>query len=160
MKTDKKAIEGIFMAGTSACLLVILFTMVTMSTFGQNSHDQTQILQQCIDLPDLQQYYPYENDSVRKPVCILQHGVSFPSGIEVSKFGKSVLLCDKSQIAAMGINSYFLFWEFKIDQNSAKIDFVYNYVDSGSLPKKQKISVELKKIKDSWAVVNSKMEER
>jgi hypothetical protein len=140
--------------------LITLFTLATCFAVGQSRQDQAQVLQHCIDLPGLQKYYPMNDEGKPKQICILQHGVSFPPDIEVSKFGKSVLLCDKSQIAALGINSYFLFWEFKIDQNSAKVDFVYNYIDSGTLPKMQKMTVELQKSNDSWAIVNANMEER
>ena len=140
--------------------LMILFTMATISAIGQSRNDQTRILQQCIDLPDLQQYYPYETDGVRKPVYILQHGVSFPSDIEVSKFGKRVQLVDKAQLSYLKISSYFLFWEFKTDQNSAQVDFVYNFINADNLPRMKRVNLELQKNNETWTVSKTKIEER
>lgn len=137
---------------------IVFFALTTICTFGQNKPDQTQILQKCIDLPAIQLCFPADNDGGKKQICILQHGVSFPSNIEVSKFGKDVLLYDKSQLSAAGITSYFLFWEFKIDNNIAKVDFVYNFININMQAKMKKINLEFIKDKEVWTISSTKIE--
>lgn len=140
--------------------LIILLITTSICIYGQSRQDQAQILQQCIDLPELQQYFPIGNDATPKQICILQHGVSFPSAIEAAKFGKSVQLMDKKQLSESGTNSYFLFWEFKTDQNAAHVDFVYNYIGSDSQPKMQRVILELQKRGEVWIVVKTNIEEK
>jgi hypothetical protein len=138
--------------------LIFLLTIASICTFGQNQQDQTQILQKCIDLPLLQQYFPKDSDGNYKAVVILQHGVSFPLNTTISKFGKSIQFMDKSQLSNLGINSFFLFWEFKIELNSAKVNFAYNYITTNNQPMIKKVSLVLQKANNLWIVSETKTE--
>jgi hypothetical protein len=151
--TDK---NNIMKKGT----MIILFVTAAILTFGQSRQNKAQILQKCIDLPELQQYFPFDHAGNPKQICILQHGVSFPVDLEVSKFGKSILFMDKTQLSDNGITSYFLFWEFKTDQNSAQVDFVYNFINTDNLPRIQKVNLELQKNNETWTVSKTNIEER
>ena len=91
-------------------LLIFAILLVTVCSRAQNADDMIVILQKCIDLPELQQYFTDDSAGSPKQVCILQHGVSFPIDIEVSKFGKTILFMDKTQLSDNGVTSYFLFW--------------------------------------------------
>lgn len=110
-------------------IILLLFTIIGLSinVNAQNSVEDTKILQKCIDLPVLQQYYPVDKNNTQKQLFILQHDIHFPLSIDVRTAGKRVLFLDKSQIAEQGIHSYFLFWEWKVNEKIAIIDFVYNY---------------------------------
>lgn len=142
-----------------------IFTLILLVAFGfiirieaQTPGDVTMILQKCIDLHDLQQVYPVNNDGSLKQLNVLQHGVSFPSNTNVSKSGLKVRFVDKNQLAAENIKSYFLFWKFEIIQNSANVDFIYNFLDSENLSKMTHVIVEMQRTGTEWTVSNSKTE--
>ena len=144
-----------------------LFTLILLVSFGfitrieaQAPGDITMILQKCIDLPDLQQIYPVNNDGSLKQLNVLQHGVSFPSNTNVSKSGLKVRFVDKNQLAAEEITSYFLFWEFVIDNNSAKVDFIYNFMDTDNTPKMYRVIIEMQRAGDGWTATSTKTEGR
>ena len=144
-----------------------LFTLIFFTVFGlmtnieaQVPDDITMILQKCIDLPDLQQIYPVNNDGSLKQLNVLQHGVSFPSNTNISKSGLKVRFVDKNQLADEEITSYFLFWEFVIDNNSAKVDFIYNFQDTDNTPKMYHAKLEMRKSGDEWSVSGTKEERR
>ena len=144
-----------------------IFTLILLVAFGliakieaQTPGDITMILQKCIDLPDLQQIYPVNNDGSLKQLNVLQHGGSFPSNTNVSKSGIKVRFVDKNQLAAEEITSYFLFWEFVIDNNSAKVDFIYNFMDADNTTKMYHEKLEMRKLGDKWIVSGTKEERR
>lgn len=138
-------------------LIFLMGLVLSMDVVAQTSGDIVTILQKCIDLPELQQYIPLNTEGNSDQIYVLQHGVSFPFSTEVYKFGKKVQFVDKGQLASKGITSYFLFWEFKVEQDSAKIDFVYNYIGSDNLPKTQRVILEMQKKEGFWAITNSKL---
>lgn len=140
--------------------LIILFATATICSFGQSRQDKAQILQLCIDLPELQQYYPLGSDGTHKQIAVMQHGVSFDTDIEVSKFGKNIQFLDKNEISVFGITSYFLFWTYRIEENAAHIDFVYNYIDADDQPSMQRVIVNLQRRSSSWIVQNTNLERR
>lgn len=136
-----------------------IFTLILLVAFGfitrieaQTPGDVPMILQKCIDLPDLQQFFPTNNDVRLKQLFVLQHGVSFPANTNVLKSGIKVRFVDKNQLAAENIKSYFLFWKFEIIQNSASVDFIYNFQDSDNLPKTFHVVMELQRTGSGWTV--------
>jgi hypothetical protein len=144
-----------------------IFTLILLVSFGfitrieaQAPGDITMILQKCIDLPDLQQFFPVNNDGSLKQLYVLQHGVSFPSNTNVLKSGLKVRFVNKNQLAAEEITSYFIFWEFVIDNNSAKVDFIYNFMDADNTTKMYHEKLEMRKLGDKWIVSGTKEERR
>ena len=144
-----------------------IFTLILLVSFGfitrieaQAPGDITMILQKCIDLPDLQQFFPVNNDGSLKQLYVLQHGVSFPSNTNVLKSGLKVRFVNKNQLAAEEITSYFIFWEFVIDNNSAKVDFIYNLMDADNTTKMYHEKLEMRKLGDKWIVSGTKEERR
>jgi hypothetical protein len=141
-------------------LILMLTLFVSIKISAQASGDVTMILQKCIDLPDLQQFYPVNVDGSHSKVYVLQHGVSFPLSTEITRFGKKVQFITKNDLATGEIKSYFLFWEFKVEQNTADIDYVFNYPGSDEHPGIQHIILTLKKNDGIWNVVSTKIEGR
>lgn len=132
--------------------LSLLVLAVSINISASEPDDIRKILQKCIDLPELQKLYP---ESIQ--VYVLQHGISFSSGIDVTKFGKKVLFINKSQLESGNIKSYFLFWEFKIEHASANIDFVYNYPGKDNIPVTQRVILRLQKEGETWSVVKTEI---
>jgi hypothetical protein len=136
-------------------LFFFFFITTPLFIMAQSNEDIARILQKCIDLPELQQ-----NINSFENVYVLQHGVSFPSTINVTKSGKRVQFITKSQLATENIQCYILFWEFKVEANSAKIDFVLNYSDHGTVSKTIHYLVDMVYTGQTWNVTKVKSEER
>ncbi|MCE5348066.1 MAG: hypothetical protein LLG13_17510 [Bacteroidales bacterium] len=141
-------------------LFTLIFLVIlgfTIKVNAQNSGDMAKILQKCIDLPELQQYIPRNSNGSFSGIYVLQHGVSFPANTEAYKSGMRVQFINKDQLASGTINNYFLFWELNIEQNSAKVDFVYHYPVSGYIAT-QRVILELQKSGDAWNVTDTKIQ--
>lgn len=116
--------------------------------------DEAQILQKCVDLPQLQAYYPRDVNGVTKQLNVLQHGVSFPENINVSANGKNLSFLSKKQIGQT--DAYFLFHEFRISETSATVAFVYQYSETPLVV----VNLELSKMGDTWSITKSQIEKR
>ena len=138
--------------------MFIFFVFISICSIGQTRNDQALILQKCIDLPELQQSYPVAADGTISQINVLQHGISFPVDIEVSKSGMPLAFVSKSDINDRHIESFFLFWTFDIVNDQARVQFTYN---NSKIEKKATIvELNLQKENNVWTIVNSKIEER
>jgi len=129
---------------------MVLFVSTNLS--AQAPEDVTAILRRCVDLPELQELFTKDSNGDFSQVYVLQHGVSFPTNITVVKFGKNISFIEKYQLDPATVKSYFLFWEFSVDNGSAKVDFVLNYIDSTNNPATTRVILEMKKVDDNWIV--------
>lgn len=138
--------------------MIFIITSFCFSLHGQTPGDMTKVLQKCLDLPDLLSDYPKNPDGSYKQLAIMQHGVSFPSDIQVSKFGQKVLLKSKQEVVN-GNDTYFLFYDFTLNSTTARIAyaFYYNPADSEAVIL---VNLELEKNGNEWSVVQSKIERR
>jgi len=123
------------------------------------SNDSTEVLKKCIELPQLQQYYPKQTNGTSYALKVMQHGVSFSLSTNISHNGKSVLFLSKSQINENNEEAYFYFNEFVITGDKARVDFAFNYNFSNEA-KMQKVSLELQKISSGWVISQTKIETR
>lgn len=100
-------------------LFLFMGIMGSHSVKAQTTNDQAAVLQKCMDLPALQQYFPRNSDSGYKELVVMQHGVSFPANISVTHGGDSPLFKSKGQIANDANDAYFYFNSFNVMPNSA-----------------------------------------
>jgi len=154
-----------------AVLISILFSslFISLQSFAVSqdlkiekvyfSNDSTEVLKKCIELPQLQQYYPKQTNGTSNALKVMQHGVSFALSTNISHNGKSVLFLSKSQINENNEEAYFYFNEFVITGDKARVDFAFNYNFSNE-SKMQKVSLELQKISSGWVISQTKIETR
>lgn len=141
----------------------LLFSFILglgICAMGQLSDQQALILQKCIDLPELQEFYPSNPDGNKKALHILQHGVSFPTDITVRKFGKPLVFDDKQGIHNSPFPAYFLFQEFSIEQTVARIAFAYYYEPAQNPEAVILVNVVMTKSNGEWRIENSQIERR
>jgi len=139
-------------------LLLGLCLLFTAQLVAQSRSDKALILQKCIDLQELQQSYPVAADGTISQIYVLQHGISFPENIEVSKSGKPLAFVSKSDINDQHIESFFLFWTFDIVNDQSHVQFTYN---NSKIEKKATIvELNLQKENNVWTIVKSKIERR
>jgi hypothetical protein len=132
-----------------------IFSLLTLLVFAGQSYAQTdedkrQVLQQCIDLPALQNYYHSEKPG-RIPL-IIESNEKMPA-LRVSKFGQSVQFMTEDEISAAGKEAYLDFSRFEIIGDNATA--VFRYRVEGIM-----LTVLLKKSGGQWTVTESKLMER
>ena len=137
-------------------LLIFAMLLGVVYSRGQSATDQAVVLQKCLDLPELQQYYPVAAGGIHQQVYIMQYPYVFPAGIQVSKFGKVVQIVDRSTVVDKQAVAYFLFQTFSIKGNKANVtfDFYYNYNTNKTFLNS---TVVLNKNGDTWTVSDSKL---
>ena len=138
----------------SITLIVLLVIGITMQLFAQSQNDQEQILKKCIDLPDLQHYYPLETNGGLKQLNIIQYPVSFPSEILLSKAGNNVNFLTMSEFSENKVKAYFMFRSLQIKGKAAVATLNYFYNCIGESFKMLSIYVEFEKSGLSWNVIN------
>lgn len=127
--------------------LIILFAVASICSFGQTTEDQTQILQKCIDLSELQQLY-----QPNEQVYVLQHHpVFYPSGLPVKKFNKELKHLSPTELLELSPNGYLLFKKFEVKVDVSQVLYEYNYKAGGNL-KTLAIELNFKKEGESWNI--------
>lgn len=126
----------------------------------QDAGDQAQVLQICLNLAALQPYYPKNKKGEIDRQYVLQHGISFPADMAVAVAGKTPAFLDKAALAKEEPPAYFLFYEFALTGNTARVEFVYNYDQASALKKMLVAALELQKTGGTWTIVKQKTEER
>ena len=119
---------------------------------GQSTADSAAILQIIVDLPQLQQYYPLNEDNSTKPLVVMQHGVSFDTGITATHNNQALVFKSKADI--VNESAYFLFWTFAINGSTARIEFSYNYNMDTPSPASQKVILTMEKSSNNWTITN------
>jgi len=130
----------------------------TIQVMAQSAENTAQILQKCINLQELQEYYPLDVKGKPKQLYVMQHGVSMPENLNVSKNGKAVVFLEKNEILTKGTDAFFLFRDFKVFQNSSNVAFVYYFNFDGSYKEYVAVELELKKAGDTWSITQSKIQ--
>ncbi len=135
--------------------IAFLFLLASTFTFGQSKQDQTQILQKCIDLPELRTYYPLDQDGNLKQVYIkFWHPMLIPSDLIVSLGGKAL----KFQVMSENkrVDAYLIFKIFKIDSESANVTFDLFYDGSAPIQIAQ-VNIEFFKTGNNWEIKDSNL---
>lgn len=139
-------------------LFFLIIVCLSFSLRGQSSGDMANVLQKCLDLPELEIYYSQNTDGSFDQLNIMQHGVSFPVDIQVLKFGKPILLKSKQEIIN-GKTTYFLFYEFTLTPVTARVAYSY-YYNPADPEAVIIVSLQMEKSADGWSVKQSKIERR
>jgi len=135
-------------------ILIILFVLTTTCIFAQSRQDQSQILQKCIELQELQQYYPLDANGNQKPLIInYWHPVLFPTDLMVMNGGKNVEFREMSAENNKNAEAYFLFKKFEVFPGSSLVKFDYSYNNADHL-KAIEVTLELSKTLDEWEIAN------
>lgn len=137
--------------------VTVLLLCIQEIGMAQSLDDQAKVLQKCVDLQELQQHYPKNLDNSFKPLVVMQHGISFPTDIPVTHNNNPLLFKSKAEIS--GETAYFLFWKFDVMQNSASIDFTYNYDSLTAAPKAKKVTLLFEKTGIVWNITSTTIED-
>lgn len=142
-------------------LISVVLLCVSIQHFGiaQTMDDQAKVLQKCIDLTEIQQYYPLDNAGNPAQLFVMNYAVTFPAGVNVAKAGQKLLFLSREEIMQQKISSYFIFRSFEVTDNSAKavFSYFYTYDYTNSQFKMVMVNVEMGKVDQDWSVINIKI---
>jgi hypothetical protein len=137
-------------------LLIIAMFLGTLSSWGQTVADQAAVIQRCIDLPGLQQYYPMAPDQTSEQVYVVQQPVLFATGLAVSKFNKPVVFVANSTDVTNYPVAYFVFEVLTFNGQTANVVFNFYYPNPAN-KSKIKGTVALSKVGENWVVAENKL---
>ncbi len=137
---------------------VILLCLLAgwLPALAQSPDDQSLILQQCFDLPQLQGYFPKDAAGNIRQLVILDHGVVLNQPLQATKNGISPVVLSKQGIAGGQADAYFLFNDLSVRQDKAHVAFAY-YYSPGELVS---VTIELSRLVTGWTIQNAKLLER
>ena len=128
-----------------------LVVLVTFNLFAQAAKDSTDILLKCVELNELQQFYPTETDGSLKPICIMQYPVSFSSEIELIYKGKKALFLTRPIVYEKNIKAFFLIHVIEITGDKATVTFEFDYYLNSILNIIKSTAV-LQKNDNTWSI--------
>lgn len=136
--------------GKTLLLFLLLFFTVEILP-AQTVNDESAVLKLCVDLPELQSFYKSEH------LYVMYHGITFMSQVEVFHNGNKVNFYDKQGINSLGIKDFFLFWQFYLNDNTAKVigQYVMNY--SGDFDETIPFELTFAKESGSWRITDSQI---
>lgn len=115
--------------------------------------DETLILQKCLDLPAIQDYFPSNADGSKQQVKVIQFPYEFSSGVSLSKFDAPVLFAGRGEFNYA--EAFVNFDSLSINGAEASAVFTITYNRNSRPPSVVKISVTLQKTDGQWNVINS-----
>lgn len=137
-------------------ILLLFGIVMSLQIMSQTRSNHALLLQSCIELTEMQEFYPLAFNGELAQIYILQHGVSFPIDIGVKKNERLIKYLTKEDVSRLGVDSYFVFRTFDVlDENKARVEFTYYK----SVADNSNIAFELDFIKEDneWSVVNLKI---
>ena len=136
-------------------LIMFVFCLISFKMSAQTDKDTAAVLLKCIDLPELQKFYPEESDGSLKPICIMQYPVAFSLQQDLNFKGKKALFLTRPMIYEKKIKSFFLFHNLEIIDNKANVTFEFDYYSNSNL-NVIKLNAVLLKTGDIWNVTETK----
>jgi hypothetical protein len=114
--------------------------------------DKAQVLQKCIDLPDIQQYLAKNSDGSFIPIHIMQYPIAFSNNLNLSKFEESVIFQSRQEISSNNVKSFFIFKVLSIDVDTAQVEF--DYYNNTKESQIVEITASLQKSVSEWEIVD------
>ncbi|PTN09038.1 hypothetical protein [Mangrovibacterium marinum] len=127
---------------------------------AQTSDDRAQLLQLCIDLPEIQANYPtFENES-KAAAYIMQYPLTIPENLPIHKFEKKPVYMTRSEIYDNHVDAYFLFKQIEIGSESAQIEFTMYSNYNSNTPQIVDVYLNFQKSSTGWLISNQKLENK
>ena len=141
------------------CLLIngVAFSRTSPNPIVTKSftdNDSALVLQKCLDMPELQQYYTKSSDGTFSQVHVMQYPIVFSPDIAVTKFQLPILLEPREVIYASKADGFFIFKSFQITGNTATVVFDYNY-NYTTAPAALQVTLSLQKTGTDWSITNT-----
>lgn len=139
-------------------IIVILYLVLPVFLFSQSSRDINTVIQKTLDLHALKEYYSDSERSGETPLLIINED-KIPDNLIVFKFNKRVKVMTHDEIKIMksiykgNLDSYFVFDVMDFGDNHQTVSIKASFRKENTLT----IHVSMKKEKDRWIVIASKV---
>ncbi|WP_321289725.1 hypothetical protein [uncultured Sunxiuqinia sp.] len=141
-------------------LVLVTILLCGSGLFAQTPQDQAQILQLCVDLPELQKNYPVGIEGDTAAVYIMQYPIVIPTDIAISKFGKKPVFMTRHEIYDNNVEAFFLFKNLDILESSARVDLSMYYDYNSAEQKVFHIALDFQKENEEWVVGSYEIERK
>ncbi len=118
---------------------------------AQSVTDKSIILQKCLDVTELQGYYPKNADNSFKQVVVLETSIDF-TGVSVSKFNEPVLFEDRDEVYNSNPFAFIVFQSMIITANTADLNYEMTYDRNTTTPQSVTVNVSFEKNNNNWIV--------
>jgi hypothetical protein len=134
--------------------IMSFFSCVFYNSMNAQSESQGDIIKQCVALKGLQKKLPNEIKQSMKDILILNQGVNFTFGQDLSLDNKFILLISEQELTNKKGNGYFVFDSITVEDNKSTAVYSFVYKNNN---KEIVVSVRLllEKDADKWVVVKS-----
>lgn len=132
-------------------ILLIVLLLLSSTGYAQPQSELAAVVQTCIDLQELQEYFPVDQNGIKKAAVVMQRDISLPADLAVMKFNQPLSLMSRGEIVNNMTDTYFMFNKLTINIPTALAEFVLVH---GSLenPVYTEVSVQLKKTDNIWQI--------
>ncbi len=135
-------------------ILLFLAFVLQFQIFAQSIVDRSQVVQICVDLPELQSVYPTQFSGLLRGIfAVSEQNIDIPKGIKISASGVTLIPVQDSFIEQQKISNYFLFKKIEVIDNKASAEFEYRFLGNSELNSIRCI-LTLNKSEGSWIVTN------
>jgi hypothetical protein len=138
-------------------VLLLLFLLTFKGVFAQTPADQSQIIQKCLDLSEIQQYLPSDLQGNHLPAYIMQLPMVLPEDADVTKFGKKPVYLNRTEMYANNTEAFFQFREITIEQSSARVLFTFNCNYTQPQQKVLHYTILLQKNDNDWTITSTEL---
>ncbi|WP_305030289.1 hypothetical protein [Hymenobacter convexus] len=127
------------------------------ATFGLSLSDLQAVVQQALDLPALQQYYPVDANNTLQPVNIVQLPLAMPAGLTLTKGGSPVnfIAITPAQFSNLAVDAYAMFRSIEASGTGVSVRFNYFYKAADNSPHTASVALQYQQDATGWHVVNS-----
>ncbi|MBA3899401.1 MAG: hypothetical protein H0X62_04185 [Bacteroidetes bacterium] len=116
-----------------------------------DNNELSSLIQFCMDLPEMQKYYPLNKDGNKKQVNIMQGPLQLTEAMAQSNSERNVSLFNRGDAQP---ESYFIFRAIEKMGDSVKMNLNYFYNHKDGSFKLLRINMELKKGIKNWEIIN------
>lgn len=138
--------------------MLVLSLFLPATGIGQTLTDTVMILQNCIDLPELEELIPINESGQAEQLYVVQYPVAFSPTIEIRKGETGIPFIERSDLSDTKVKAYFMFREFNLSGDEANINMNFFYRDDTdpAMMNSRRMILELRKDGSDWHVVTKK----
>jgi hypothetical protein len=138
-----------------AVLFATFFSVAKAQTnAGLSGSDLNSIVQQCVDLPGLQSFYPVHGKGNADQINIVNYPYAFPSETTVLKGGQQVKFISNESFSKEPVANYFMFRRIEQSGKEVKVIGNYFYTVNGSHLNKS-IAIDYSNNNGTWTINKS-----
>lgn len=111
-------------ASLSLTIASVSFLLLTEKLKAQNAHPLQKAFQSCLKQPEVKPHLEAVSFEKMENVLVVENNDIIPSGLNLTMFGKEVLLLDKKEIFFFGLRDYVTFTNVEREKELIVVSFM------------------------------------